>query len=86
MGATNSTIVEEHCQEEQASFSSTQLDAHWYNVTATSALVYGVITLLLNLRVYTVLIGNRKKKEFSSSFFVVFIIASVLVSQRDFLE
>uniref|UniRef100_A0A914EBD0 Serpentine receptor class gamma n=1 Tax=Acrobeloides nanus TaxID=290746 RepID=A0A914EBD0_9BILA len=55
------------------------LDAQWYNITATTALVYGIPSLLLNIRIYTLLFMYRKKKEFSSPFYVVFVIASVVV-------
>ena len=53
-------------------------DANWYNITATTALLYGLLTLLVNVRVYIVLLKNRKK-EFSSSFYAVWIVASIVV-------
>jgi hypothetical protein len=52
-------------------------DPTWYNITATTALFYGLLTLLLNIRVYIVLLKDRK--EFSSSFYVVWIAANIVV-------
>uniref|UniRef100_A0A914CJC4 Uncharacterized protein n=1 Tax=Acrobeloides nanus TaxID=290746 RepID=A0A914CJC4_9BILA len=54
------------------------MDAY-YNISATSALIYGLLTLIVNIRVYTVILKNRKKKAFSSSFFIVFIIANIVL-------
>jgi hypothetical protein len=59
--------------------SGDQRDATWYNITATAALLYGLLTILVNVRVYVVILKNRKKNEFSSSFYVVFIIATIVV-------
>ena len=60
-------------------------DANWYNITATTALLYGLLTLLLNVRVYFVLLKNRKE-EFSSSFYVVWIAANIVVIDFESVE
>ena len=60
-------------------------DANWYNITATTALLYGLLTLLLNVRVYYVLLKNRKE-EFSSSFYVVWIAANIVVIDFESVE
>ena len=60
-------------------------DPNWYNITATTALFYGLLTLLLNFRVYFVLLKNRKE-EFSSSFYVVWIVANIVVIDFESVE
>jgi hypothetical protein len=72
--------VTSYCQGMQAIKQTTNVDAIWRNVSGIAALAYGVPSLLLNLRIYTVILKNRKRKDFSSTFFRVFLIASIVVN------
>ena len=78
----NAEFVANYCLEAQLLRISTKRNALWYNTTAITAMTYGLLTLLVNFRVYTVLIKNRKMKDFSSTFYTVFIIASIVVRIR----
>ena len=80
--ADNADIVANYCIGFQEIFHGAN-PALWYNITAITALTYGLLTLIVNIRVYTVLLNSRKMKglnnEFSSPFYSVFIIASIVV-------
>jgi hypothetical protein len=52
---------------------------NWMNYPGILALAYGFPSLCLNIRVIILLITKRKTKEFSSSFFMLFIIAVIMV-------
>ena len=75
----NSEIVANFCLGVELGKRTIKRSGLWYSTTAITAMTYGLLTLLLNFRVYTVLLKNRKMKEFSSTFYTVFIIASVVV-------
>ena len=72
-------VASNYCKGLEAAIDSGgHRDPNWYNITAITAIVYGLLTLLVNVRVYIVLLKNRKK-EFSSSFYAVWIVASIVV-------
>ena len=75
----NAEFIANFCLGIQVIKSSSKRNAIWYNTTVITAMTYGLLTLLVSFRVYTVLIKNRKMKDFSSTFYIVFIIASVTV-------
>jgi hypothetical protein len=78
----NAEFVANYCLGIEKIKSSTKRNAIWYNATVITAMTYGLLTLLVSFRVYAVLIKNRKMKDFSSTFYTVFIIASVTVRIR----
>ena len=67
------------CQDLQKAVQNQDLDIHWKNNAAFLSLAYGVPTLALNIRVVSMLFLNRKREEFSSQFYTLFIIATILV-------
>ena len=68
----------EFCEIQQrlvGDFHTTQL-----NLKASWPLIYAIPSLLLNLRITILLIRKRKMAEFSSDFYGLFIVASIIVS------
>ena len=78
-------VANNYCTGFEAAVAKDEKDANWYNITATTALLYGLLTLLLNVRVYFVLLKNRKE-EFSSSFYVVWIATNIVVIDFESVE
>ena len=75
----NAELVANFCLGVELGKRTIKRSALWYNTTVITAMTYGLLTLLVNFRVYIVLLKNRKMKDFSSTFYTVFIIASVTV-------
>ena len=49
------------------------------NLKALLPLIYAIPSLILSLRIMTILINGRKREEFSSSFYRLFLAASIVV-------
>ena len=78
-------VAHNYCTRFEAAVASAHRDPNWYNITATTALLYGLLTLLLNVRVYIVLLKDREE-EFSSSFYIVWIATNIVVINFESVE
>lgn len=65
--------------QQWSDMSNTDFNAPYRNLSAFIPLIYAIPSLLLYLRLIIFLISERNK-EFSSSFYTLFIVASIVVS------
>lgn len=67
------------CQTMQKFALNEGINAYEKNLMAILSLTYGIPLILLNILVIVKLFMNRKKEDFSSPFYVLFIMATILV-------
>ena len=72
-------VASNFCQAMQGFAINEEINVGWKDTVAIISLCYGLPLLCLNIFLVIMLFVNRKREEFSSPFYALFIIATILV-------
>jgi hypothetical protein len=72
-------VASNFCQAMQGFAMEEKINVGWKNEVAIMFLCYGLPLICLNMLLVIMLLVNRKRQEFSSSFYALFIVATILV-------